>query len=40
MEENQKIQYEPPVAEVVDVRAEGIVCMSGDLTGFGEELTW
>jgi hypothetical protein len=40
MEEKQKIQYEPPVAEGVEVGTEGIVCLSGELNGFGEEIPW
>ena len=37
---NYTIQYEPPVSEVVELKAEGIVCASGKYNGFGEEETW
>ena len=40
MEDNYTIQYEPPVSEVVELKAEGIVCASGKYNGFGEEETW
>lgn len=35
-----KIQYEPPVFEVFNLQAEGIVCSSGRYNGFGEEEVW
>ena len=35
-----KIQYEPPVFEVINLQAEGIVCQSNVYNGFGEEEKW
>ena len=40
MKENNTIQYIPPVSEVVEVKSEGVICMSGIFDGFGEEEIW
>ena len=40
MEVPGKITYDPPVTEVIEVKAEGLVCASGKYNGFGEEETW
>jgi hypothetical protein len=36
MEVSSKITYEPPVTEVIEVKAEGIVCQSGGLDPMGD----
>ena len=41
MNDNYKNQYEPPVTKVVDIIAEGFVCISAFFfCGFGEEEVW
>ena len=40
MEEPRKRTYEPPVTEVVIVKTEGIICLSGEFNGFGDEESW
>ena len=34
MEAPRIITYEPPVAEVIEIKSEGIVCASGGLTDY------
>ena len=40
MEETTKLSYETPVAKVLELNGEGIVCASGKYNGFGEEEIW
>lgn len=30
--------YEAPIVEVVELKIEGLVCLSGDLEGYGDEI--
>ena len=36
MEAKDKETYEAPAMLVVEVKAEGIICMSGDRNGYGD----
>ena len=37
MEESRK-HYEAPATEVVELKIEGLICLSGDLNGYGDEI--
>lgn len=30
--------YEAPATEVVELKTEGLICLSGDLDGYGDEI--
>ena len=40
MEKERKLTYKTPITEVVDLKARGILCLSGEFDGFGLEEIW
>ena len=37
MEESRK-HYDSPATEVVELKTEGLICLSGNLEGYGDEI--